>query len=148
MQRHFCHGLLAVSLVAIASGAAAQTAVEQELLDRQQQRYAAAMAQDVDQLEQMVVEELRYCHTTGAVDTKTSYLETVRTGGIRWIEVHPEGMEARVYENVGVIAGRVRQQITVAGRDQPIDMHIRTIEVYLKRDGRWQLSEFQASNVR
>ena len=57
-------------------------------------------------------------------------------------------MEARVYDNVGIIAGEVRQRITVGGRDQPIDMHIRTIEVYLKRDGRWQLSEFQASNVR
>ena len=140
--------VLAAAFLGIASVSVAQTMAEQELLDRQQQRYAAAMAQDIDQLERMVVDELRYCHTTGAVDTKTSYLETVRTGGIRWLAVNPRGMEARVYDNVGVIAGEVRQQITVGGRDQPIDMHIRTIEVYLKRDGRWQLSEFQASNVR
>ena len=140
--------VLTAVLLGMASVSVAQTRAEQELLDRQRQRYAAAMSQDVEQLEQMVVDELRYCHTTGAVDTKTSYLETVRTGGIRWLEVNPLGMEARVYDNVGVIAGEVRQQITVGGRDQPIDMHIRTIEVYLKRDGRWQLSEFQASNVR
>lgn len=140
--------VLAAAFLGIASVSIAQTPAEQELLDRQQERYAAAMAQDIDQLKRMVVAELRYCHTTGAVDTKTSYLETVRTGGIRWLAVNPSGMEARVYDNVGVIAGEVRQQITVAGRDQPIDMHIRTIEVYLKRDGRWQLSEFQASNVR
>ena len=25
---------------------------------------------------------------------------------------------------------------------------VMTIEVYLKREGRWQISEFQASNVR
>ena len=147
--------VLAAAFLGIASVSVAQTMAEQELLDRQQQRYAAAMAQDIDQLERMVVDELRYCHTTGAVDTKTSYLETVRTGGILWLAVNPSGMEARVqikerqaFFQVGVIAGEVRQQITVGGRDQPIDMHIRTIEVYLKRDGRWQLSEFQASNVR
>ena len=99
-------------------------------------------------LEQMVAEEVRYCHTTGAVDTKTSYLETVRTGGISWLEVNPIGMEARIYGDVGIIAGEVKQKITVSGRAEPIDMHIRTIDVYIKRDGRWQLTEFQASNVR
>ena len=131
-----------------AQGAQGQTPDERVLLDQQHERYAAAIAQDVDRLALMVAENLRYCHTTGAVDTKTSYLDTVGSGGIRWLDVNPEGMEARVYGDVGVIAGRIRQQITVAGRDQPIDMHIRTLEVYLKRDGRWQLSEFQASNVR
>ena len=99
-------------------------------------------------LEQMVAEEVRYCHTTGAVDTKASYLEMVRTGSIDWLEVNPIGMEARIYGDVGIIAGEVHQTITVGGRAEPIDMHIRTIEVYVNRDGRWQLTEFQASNVR
>ena len=82
------------------------------------------------------------------LDTKTSYLETVRTGSIAWLEVNPIGMEARIYGDVGIIAGEVKQKITVAGRAEPIDMHIRTIDVYVRRDGRWQLTEFQASNVR
>ena len=123
------------------------TDVEQAVLDRQQQRFAAAMAQDTAALEQMLADELRYCHTTGAVDTKATLLETVRTGRIRWLEMHPSGMVARVYGDVGIVAGEIHQTITVGGREDPIDLHIRTIDVYVKRDGRWQLTEFQASRI-
>jgi hypothetical protein len=135
--------------VATTGSAIAQSSTaEAELLAVQQERFEAAIFKDISKLEQMVAEEVRYCHTTGAVDTKASYLETVRTGGIGWLEVHPIGMEARIYGDVGIIAGEVKQKITVGGRAEPIDMHIRTIDVYVKRGGRWQLTEFQASNVR
>jgi hypothetical protein len=141
--------LMAGLIVATTGSAAAQSSgAAQELLALQQERFAAAISQDVSGLAQMVAEEVRYCHTTGAVDTKTSYLETVRSGRIDWLEVTPSGMEARIYGDVGIIAGEVHQKITVGGRAEPIDMHIRTIDVYVKRDGRWQLTEFQASNVR
>ncbi len=141
--------LIAGLIVGTTVSAAAQSSgAAQELLERQQQRFAAAISQDIVALEQMVAEEVRYCHTTGAVDTKTSYLEMVRTGSIDWLEVNPSGMEARIYGDVGIIAGEVHQKITAGGRAEPIDMHIRTIEVYVNRDGRWQLTEFQASNVR
>ena len=130
------------------SAIAQSSAATAELLAVQLERFDAAISKDISKLEQMVAEEVRYCHTTGAVDTKTSYLETVKTGGISWLEVSPIGMEARIYGDIGIIAGEVQQRITVAGRAEPIDMHIRTIDVYVKRGGRWQLTEFQASNVR
>ena len=141
--------LMAGFIVATTGSAVAQSSsAAQDLLALQQERFAAAISQDVSALEQMVAEEVRYCHTTGAVDTKTSYLEMVRTGSIDWLEVNPSGMEARIYGDVGIIAGEVRQKITVGGRAEPINMYIRTIDVYVKRDGRWQLTEFQASNIR
>jgi hypothetical protein len=141
--------MLVAGIVVMAGNAGAQSSgTEQELLALQQARFDAAIAQDVSALEGMVADEVRYCHTTGSVDTKASYLEMVRTGSIDWLEVHPNGMEARIYGEVGIIAGEVHQKITVGGRAEPVDMHIRTIDVYVNRDGRWQLTEFQASNVR
>ena len=116
--------------VATTGSAIAQSSTaEAELLAVQQERFEAAIFKDISKLGQMVAEEVRYCHTTGAVDTKASYLETVRTGGIGWLEVNPIGMEARIYGDVGIIAGEVKQKITVGGRAEPIDMHIRTIDV-------------------
>ena len=142
--------MMLISLFAsIGTNVDAQSATaEQEVLDRQKQRFNAAMEQDTAALESMLAEELRYCHTTGSVDTKSTLLETIRTGQIRWLEMNPIGMEARVYGNVGVVAGEIQQTITVNGRQEPIDLHIRTIDVYVKRDGRWQLTEFQASRMR
>jgi hypothetical protein len=126
---------------------AAQTPDEQEVLKVQQVRLAAAQAQDIAALERMVADELQYCHTTGAIDTKASYLDTVKTGRIRWVEVRPSGMKARVYGNTAVVAGRLDQKITTGGNPTPTEMAIRTIEVYVKRDGRWQLTDFQASSI-
>ncbi len=148
VKRETFIGLLGV-LVAFTTAAplAQSSTAEQAVLDRQQQRFAAAMAQDTAALEPMLAEELRYCHTTGAVDTKATLLDTVRTGRIRWLEMHPSGMEARVYGDIGIVAGEIRQTITVSSREEPIDLRIRTIDVYVKRDGRWQLTEFQASRM-
>ena len=141
-------GLLAVlTAVTTATPLAQSSGAERAVLEQQQARFAAAMAQDTAALEQMLADELRYCHTTGAVDTKATLLDTVRTGRIRWLDMHPSGMEARVYGDVGIVAGEIRQTITVSGRENPIDLRIRTIDVYVKRDGRWQLTEFQASRM-
>ena len=141
-------GLLAVLTAGTTATPQAQSsASERAVLERQQARFDAAMAQDTAALEQMLADELRYCHTTGAVDTKATLLDTVRTGRIRWLDMHPSGMEARVYGDVGIVAGEIRQTITVSGREDPIDLRIRTIDVYVKRDGRWQLTEFQASRM-
>ena len=139
--------LAALTAVTTASPLAQSSDAERAVLERQQARFAAAMAQDTAALEQMLADELRYCHTTGAVDTKATLLDTVRTGRIRWLDMHPSGMEARVYGDVGIVAGEIRQTITVSGREDPIDLRIRTIDVYVKRDGRWQLTEFQASRM-
>jgi hypothetical protein len=145
---NFLFFVAGVFVAATGSAIAQSSVAEAELLAVQNERFAAAISKDLSKLDQMLAEEVRYCHTTGAVDTKASYLETVRTGGIGWLEVNPIGMEARIYGDVGIIAGEVKQKITVGGRAEPIAMHIRTIDVYIKRDGRWQLTEFQASNVR
>jgi hypothetical protein len=93
---------LIVGLIVASSGNAIAQSSEAaaELLVVQQERFDAAISKDISKLEQMVAEEVRYCHTTGAVDTKSSYLETVRTGGIAWLEVEPIGMEARIYGDV------------------------------------------------
>jgi ketosteroid isomerase-like protein len=140
---------LFVTLAAILSAGSgvAQTAAEQDVLQTQQRRLAAAQKQDVAALERLVADELQYCHTTGAVDTKASYLDVVKTGRIRWINVKPSGMKARVYGDTAVVTGRIDQQITTAGNPTPTDLAIRTIEVYVKRDGRWQMTDFQASRI-
>ena len=140
--------ILAVLIVFTTATLLAQSSsAERAVLELQQQRFAAAMAQDTAALEPMLADELRYCHTTGAVDTKATLLDTVRTGRIRWLDMHPSGMEARVYGDVGIVAGEIRQTITVSGREDHVDLRIRTIDVYVKRDGRWQLTEFQASRM-
>jgi hypothetical protein len=147
MLPRFAVLIAALAALATAGASAQGTPDEQEVLRVQQARLTAATSQDLGGLEKMIADELQYCHTTGAVDTKTSYLDTVRTGRIRWVEVKPSNMRARVYGTTAVVTGRLDQRITTGGNPTPTQMAIRTIEVYVKRDGRWQLTDFQASTI-
>ena len=93
--------LTALTLL-VASGAAAQgRSAAEEVLAVQQRRFAAATSRDVQALDQIVAADLEYCHSQGTVDTKASYLDAVRTGRIRWVEIRPSGMRARVYRRHG-----------------------------------------------
>ena len=48
-------------------------------------------------LDLVLADELQYGHVQGGVDTKDPYMESVGSGRIRYLVIHPEGMEARVY---------------------------------------------------
>jgi hypothetical protein len=128
---------------AAAGGVAAQhTGQEEGLLRVQQQRIEATKSQDMAFLDLVLADELQYGHVRGAVDPKDRYMESVGSGRIRYLVIHPEGMEARVYGDVGVITGEVQETLAVGG-GEPFEMRVRTIEVYVMRDGRWQMTDFQ-----
>ncbi len=138
----FWLGLLAMPAAAQQGGPA-----EQEALQVQARRSKAVMAQDVSALEPMVADELTYCHASAQCEDKASYLNTVKTGRIRWVTMNPEGMEAHVYGDTAIITGVLRQTIMAGGATKPLPLVIRSIEVYVRRNGRWQLANFQATRV-
>jgi hypothetical protein len=135
-------------LVVAASGLVAQKAPEQELLQIQGKRFKAMMAQDLKTLEPMIAEELTYCHTTAAVNTKAEYLDLVKTGRIKWLTMEGQDMKATIHGDTGVIVGRLHETLgSSSGKSGVQDLTIRSIEVYVKKDGRWQLAHFQATRV-
>ena len=137
----------AVFLIVVMSAATlgAQSGAEKDALEAQAQRFKALVAQNMAALEPMVADELTYCHASGQCDGKAAYLNIVKTGQTRWITMTPEGMKARIYGNAAVITGLIRQTVMAGGATQPLRVVIRSIEVYVRRNGRWQLANFQGT---
>ena len=137
-------GVITIVISGSAAGdvAAQHTRQEEGLLRVQQQRIEATRTQDMAFLDLVLADELQYGHVNGGVDNKDRYLASVGGGRIRYLVIHPEGMEARVYGDVGVITGEVQETLAVGG-GEPFEMRVRTIEVYVMRDGRWQMTDFQ-----
>jgi ketosteroid isomerase-like protein len=135
-------------ILAGASLMAQKTGAEKELLQIQAKRYQAMMAQDLKTLEPMIADELTYCHTSAAVNTKPEYLDLVKTGRIKWLTMEGQDMKATIYGDTGVIVGRLHETLgSSSGKSGVQDLTIRSIEVYVKKDGRWQLAHFQATRV-
>jgi hypothetical protein len=123
----------------------AQSSSEKEALEAQARRFRAVIAQDVAALEPMVADEVIYCHGSGQCDGKSTYLDIIRTGRIRWATMAPEDMKTHIYGDTAVITGVVRQTVMSGGSTQPLHTVIRSIEVYVRRNGRWQLTNFQGT---
>jgi uncharacterized protein (TIGR02246 family) len=139
---------LAFIIVLAGIGAAAQAPgrAEQEVLKTQADRQKAVLAQDVKALDSLLASELVWVHSSARVQNKAEYLEMVKTGASRWLKLDPQGMKVRVYGDTAVVTGELHQTTTGPGR-QPADRTLHTIEVYVKRDGRWQLTDCQATAV-
>ena len=131
--------VLSVVLLGLLSprGAAAQspTAAEREVLQAQAERLSATVAKDVTTVDAFLGDDLEYGHSTGGVDGKRWYLDAVQGG--RYKKFVPDGMKVQIYGEAAVITGWLEVTATAGAR------RFRTIEVHVKRNGRWQIVHWQ-----
>lgn len=114
-----------------------------ELLERR--RFAAMVAQDLEALEPMLAEELNYGHSNGEVETKPQFLETIRTGRIKYEALDVKKLDVRLYDDIALVTGSVACKAQVGG--QPLQIDLRYTDAYVRRDGRWQLIAWQSTRV-
>jgi hypothetical protein len=111
---------------------------KQEVLNAQSSRIYAMIDADIDKLNDLLTDDLTYAHTTGWTETKTGYLETIKSGRINYISFVPKDVEIRIYGETAVLTGKVDVNL---GRT---DFTIRFLEVQCKEDGIWKLTAWQS----
>jgi hypothetical protein len=110
------------------------------------QRFAAMVKGDTALLGRMLGDDLTYTHTTGAVDTKATFLEALQSGKLRYRAIQPAGIEARVYAGAAtVVTGRVEMRVVLDGKE--VTFPARFTSVYAKRHGRWLLVAWQSTRL-
>lgn len=137
--------VLVIAMSVVALRAQQATRAEDEVLQAQAQRFKAMMAHDIKALESMFADELTYSHASGAVDTRATYPNFLRTR--RYLNISTEGTKVNVYGDAAVITGRLRMTVLNEGQKEPRELNLRSIEVYVKRNGRWQFAHFQATFI-
>jgi hypothetical protein len=148
MTRSFRVALVVVSAAwwagsvgpAIAAGPA-----ESEIAQLEQQRFAAMQAADITTLDRLLSADLTYTHSSGKLETKQEFLGGIRSGGLKYKTVAPEGIDVRVYDSAAVVTGRCHFQVEADGRQ--LDLQVRFTDVYVKRGGAWQLVAWQSTRL-
>lgn len=112
--------------------------LKQEILNAQSSRISAMIDADIDKLNELLTDDLTYAHTTGWTETKTGYVETIKSGRINYISFVPKEVVIRVYGETAVLTGKVDVNL---GRT---DFTIRFLEVQRKVDGTWKLTAWQS----
>lgn len=106
-------------------------------------RYDAMTRADPMALDRLLADNLSYTHSTGAVETKTQYLDALASGRVRYRAVKRELDRLATYEDCAVMQGRLEVQAEVGGQE----ILARTVftSTWVRQDTGWQLAAWAAT---
>jgi ketosteroid isomerase-like protein len=114
---------------------AQQNSEGQELVQIEHEFGEAYKQHDAATLGRLLADDFFYTDEDGQVLNKTQYLD--RAAHTRLDSYRLDDMKARLYGETGVVTSRLSGHGTYGGKGTKFD--VRYTDVFVKRDGRWQL---------
>lgn len=119
--------------------------IEQDILALEERRCAAMAANDVAALEKLFHDDLIYTHSSAVVDTRASYLETLKNGHTRYHSVQRSDEKVRVCGDTALVTGRAIIDVTVKGEKKHLDT--RFLDVWTKTPQGWKFIAWQSTKL-
>jgi ketosteroid isomerase-like protein len=116
---------------------------EKAILRLEDERFAAMVGEDFRSLEAMVHDELIYTHSSGVVDSKASWLESMRTRKTRYHKVTPAERKVRVYGDTALVTGRADIEAEIGG--QPKSLRLFYLIAWTKTPEGWKFVAWQSA---
>ena len=106
----------------------------------------ALVAADVAALDGIFADDLVYVHSTGGIDTKQKFLDSIKSGSLRFKAVTPRDVRVRSYGNVGVVNALYDLILSSRGGNATM-MTIQYVNVWVKERGKWSLVTQQTTRL-
>jgi hypothetical protein len=107
------------------------------------ERQAATIAADPARLDAILSDELRYAHSNGKVDTKTSYTESLVSHATIYQNFdYKERTFVAIAPNVALMNGRVIITVGNGTQNQAIDLNY--LAVWREENGQWRFLRWQS----
>lgn len=119
--------------------------VPAEVLAAEDVRYRAMVGEDFATLEQVLGDDLVYTHSSTVVDSKKSYINTLRSRKVTYLKTDRSDVKVTPYGCIAIVTGRGDFQVTIDGKEMPVQ--IRFTNVWEKRSSRWQMVAWQATRI-
>jgi ketosteroid isomerase-like protein len=121
------------------------TPTTSQVHDLEDRRYAAMLGPDLDALEELLSDDVIYTHSNASVDSKASYLETLRTGTLVYHSLDHITDAVVTRPGVAIVSGTMSGSIRMNGAEKTLNS--RVAAVWVAEDGRWRLAAFQPTPV-
>ncbi len=108
-------------------------------------RFKAMTEGDLVALDRLLGEHLTYTHATGWTHNKREFLESLRTGKLRYLSIDPANAKARTHGTTAAGTGRAVFKVCLDGKE--FGLQIRFLGVHVRRHGRWQLVAWQSPRL-
>jgi len=108
-----------------------------EIVRLEHAQAAAVVAADLATLDAIYADDFRFTHGTGEVQTKTEWLDDLRTGRRVYESREVTDLDVERHGDIAVTYGRLEIRLRRDGQNQYFSA--RYVRVYARRDERWQL---------
>jgi ketosteroid isomerase-like protein len=106
-------------------------------------RYAAQAANDFQALERLIGDDLVYIHSSGVMDDKQAFIESMRSGNVHYKSMRRIDAQVRTYGCIGILTGTIEIDLVLRGEDA--FRRFRFTTVWVKRDGGPQFVSWQTT---
>jgi hypothetical protein len=117
------------------------------LLQAEAARQAALLNDDLDALEARLHEELVFTHTTGRVDSKSSWMTSRRANVLRYVRLDPSDVKVLVCRDGGVLTCLMDMAMQRVATGELIELNVRLTQAWVLSNGIWKLAAYQATRV-
>jgi ketosteroid isomerase-like protein len=105
----------------------------------------AVLSRDLAALDRLLAGDLIYAHASGVVDTKSQYIDKLRSGRQVYKTLEQKNISVRLHGDTGVTHSWVR--VTGVNPQGAFDDKIMMLHVWVKKGPAWQLAAHQTTRV-
>ena len=118
---------------------------QDEVSKLEERRCAAMTGSDLATLESLLADTLTYTHSSAVVDDKASYIESIRSGRVKYLKVERFDTLSQVYGDTVITTGRARIDVKVSDVERNLNM--RYANVWIKTPKGWQFALWQSTPI-
>jgi ketosteroid isomerase-like protein len=115
---------------------------EKEILSLEDKRFAAMIAKDFGVLEPLVHEQLLYTHSSGITDTRTSWLESMKAGKVKYKAATCSDRKVRILGEVALVNGRAHIEADIGGQARTLKLLF--LNAWAKTPQGWKFVAWQS----
>ena len=93
------------------------TITEDEVLRAEDARFKAQIDNDFAAMARLYGDDLVYIHSSTVVDTKASFIESMRSGAVKYRKMSRSDVTVRTYGCIGILTGRAAFEVTARGQE-------------------------------
>jgi hypothetical protein len=145
----YIRALKDIAVINAVSGGGAQdcsgTITVEEALKAEEARYAAQMRNDSAAMERLFGDDLVYTHSSTVQDTKATFIESMRSGAVKYRSMKRGETKVRTYGCIAIVTGQASFEVTARGQDLTLDLLYHAI--WAKRAAGVQFVSWQATRI-
>jgi hypothetical protein len=116
-----------------------------EVLQAEQQRLSAQMKNDLDTMAQLLDDELIYIRNSAVVDSKASYLDSMRKGDTVYEFIEHSNDSVRIYDCMAILTGQGKYDVRIG--QKPLKLTLRYHSIWHKNKDQLRMVSWQATKV-